>query len=179
MTCTTACTCLRLNGSMRRFIWSHCTQVRTQADVSNLRRLLGKAGPERSFDVMKESWRNSSKALILSTTTNCWISMPTVPNYGSDTQVHDRIRPWSFVWKCFRQVCWSILRKDYLKLVGVAEQDEIIERMRKRPMRLALPAKIKQVASITSKQWCVCARAHSIHVPTCVVSAQHLIQWRG
>ena len=84
----------------------------TQADVSNLRRLLGKAGPERSFDVMKESWRNSSKALILSTTTNCWISMPTVPNYGSDTQVHDRIRPWSFVWKCFRQVCWSILRKD-------------------------------------------------------------------
>jgi len=84
----------------------------TQGDASNLRRLLGKAGPERSFDIMKETWRTQTNSLILATTAKCWISMPPIPNFGGEVQIHDRIRPGSFVWRCFRNICWAILRKD-------------------------------------------------------------------
>lgn len=84
----------------------------TQTDASNLRRLLGKAGPARFFDIAKEVWRNNSESIILATTSSCWISMPPVPNWGGATQIHDRIKPWSFVWLCFRNICWAILRKD-------------------------------------------------------------------
>jgi len=84
----------------------------SQGDASNLRRLLGKAGPERAFDIMKESWRGRTKSIILATTSRCWISMPEAPSCGGETQIHDRIRPWSFVWRCFRHICWALLRKD-------------------------------------------------------------------
>lgn len=63
----------------------------------------------------------------------------------------------------------------YLKLVGVVDQVERIERMRKRNMGLVLVVNIKQMASIASKQCSVRSTVHSMHILTCVLSAQHLI----
>lgn len=43
----------------------------SQGDFSNLRRFLGKLGPDRAFDVIKEAWKGYRHSMILATANKC------------------------------------------------------------------------------------------------------------